>query len=135
MKKKKLVECLHSQCNETTEVVLWNGVVGDYQDIGEVRLIDLVRMTKSYWMETLRLEAIRTKYLQTKQPPDWDYQLPEEELRQIEKDYKRSCVWETNAYVSEEDIKLGRYMTKTVAMLVAKPRGIQYNDRIGSIDY
>ena len=128
VKKTKLIEMLNS-IKGNPEIKLWNGLVQDWTDI-DTKLVEmtLVRMTESYWLESVRIEhCIGSK--------DWSYQLPEEEVIELKKQYKTVCKWENNPYVTKEDIDTKRYSTRIVQIMQSKFKGEQMFDRNGTISY
>lgn len=128
MKKSKLIELLN-RLEGDPEIKLWNGMVGDWMDIAP-KLVpsDLVKQTRAHWLEMCRLQECRDRQ-------DWDYQLPDEEVAQLKKDYNKVNTWDLNPYVTLEDVKEGRYSVKTIYLLNTKTRGVKTFDRLGNIDY
>lgn len=128
MKKSKLIEMLN-RLEGDPEIKLWNGMVGDWMDIAP-KLVpsDLVKQTRAHWLEMCRLQECRDRQ-------DWDYQLPDEEVAQLKKDYNKVNTWDLNPYVTLEDVKEGRYSVKTIYLLNTKTRGVKTFDRLGNIDY
>lgn len=110
------------------EVLLWNGVVGDYMHIDKPVEGDLVKIDKDYFLETCRLAECR-------ELGDWNHQLSPEEIKDCEKSYKDCHGWEDNQFVTEEDIKERHYRKKRVLYLQPKLRGVTTHDRLGSISY
>ena len=97
------------------EVLLWNGLVSDYQHLAEPTEGDLVKVTEEHYLEMCRLEnAIDAK--------DWNLQLSEKEVQELKKIY-RTFKYEHNNYVTQEDVKAKRYRKKMVLYISAKPRG------------
>lgn len=127
MRKNDLIKQLQS-IKGNPEVVLWNGYVGDYMHIDKPLQSDLVKMTKEYWIESVRLEDCRDR-------KDWNYQLPDAEIKTLERRHRTEIQWEINEYVDEEDIAKKRYKKKSVVFLQAKKRGIKTFDRAGDIEY
>lgn len=128
MKKSKLIEMLN-RLEGDPEIKLWNGMVGDWMDI-DPKLVpsDLVKQTLAHWLDMCRLHECRDRQ-------DRDYQLPDEEVAQLKKDYNKVNTWELNPYVNLEDVKEGRYSVKTIYLLNAKTKGVKSFDRLGDIDY
>ena len=127
MKAKQLIDLL-SKVDPECEVVLWNGMVGDWMDIDK-KLVPatLVRQSLTYRIECIaNEERIHRK--------DWDYELPPNEKTAITKSWKKSD-WECNEFVTQEDIEEGRYMEKPVVYINAKKRGVSTWDRLGNIHY
>lgn len=127
MRKNDLIKQLQ-EIKGNPEVALWNGFVGDYMHIDKPMQSELVKMHKDYWIESVRLEGCRDR-------KDWSYQLPEAEIKELERRHKTEIQWEMNEYVDEEDIAKKRYTKKSVVFLQAKKRGISTFDRAGSIEY
>lgn len=128
MKKSKFIEMLN-QTPGDVEIKFWNGFVGDWVDL-QTKLIpvSLVKKTESYYLESVRQQrCIANK--------NWEYQLPIEEIDRLKNLYKKVCVWEDNQFVTQEDIKEGRYAAKVVYMLQAKVKGVDTWDRAGNISY
>jgi hypothetical protein len=128
MKKNKLIELLNS-IEGNPDIVLWNGFVGDYQDISS-KLIDsqLVKITFDHYKDFVELEKARDAN-------DWDRKLSEEEIITLKTNYKNVVDWEDNNYVTDEDVKQKKYKSKKVVYLQASLRGAKYHDRLGSISY
>lgn len=127
MRKNDLIKMLQN-IKGNPEVLLWNGMVGDWMHIDKPVESDLVRIDKDYFLETCRLA-------ECKELGDWDHQLSPEEIKDCEKSYKNCHGWEDNAFVTEEDIKEKRYRKKRVLYLQAKKRGVSTFDRLGNIEY
>jgi hypothetical protein len=126
MKKSKLIELLNALPGDP-DVLLWNGMVGDWMDIGKLVQSDLVKMTLESYLKACRYEACQDA-------GNWEVQLSEEEISELTKRH-RAFQYESNNYVTEEDIKQKRYMSKKVVFIDAKPRGVSTFDRLGTIEY
>lgn len=126
MRKNDLIKMLQD-IEGNPEVLLWNGMVGDWMNIDKPVESDLVKIEKGYFIESCRLRECRDRN-------DWQYQFSEDELADVEKWYKRQ-EWEDNKFVTEEDIKEKRYRKKRVLYLQAKKRGVSTFDRLGNIEY
>lgn len=128
MRKSDLIKIL-TELEGNPDVVLWNGMVGDWMDIDK-RLIEgtLVRQTLDGYIETVRLEQCSDR-------KNWDYQLPESEIAELKQLYKKNIGWEDNSFVTDEDVEQKRYTQKRVVYITAKPRGVITWDRLGSIEY
>ena len=128
MKKSKLIEMLN-KIEGDPEIKLWNGMVGDWMDIAP-KLVpsDLVKQSLTHWLDMCRLHECRDRQ-------DRDYQLPDEEVAQLKKDYNKVNPWELNPYVTLEDVQEGRYLLKNIYLLNAKTKGVKSFDRLGDIDY
>lgn len=128
MKKSKLIEMLN-RLEGDPEIKLWNGMVGDWMDISkELVPSDLVKQTLEHWLEMCRVQECRERR-------DWDYQLPDEEVAALKKDYNRINTWELNPFVTLEDVQEKRYKLKNIYILNAKTKGVKAFDRLGDIDY
>lgn len=126
MRKNDLIRKLQ-QLKGNPEVMLWNGIVGDFMPVGKIVESTLVKQTKEYYFETCRLEDCRDA-------GNWTLQLSDEEKQKLSK-YYSSFQYEDNPYVTEEDIKLKRYKQKRVIAIDAKQTGKRYQDHRGHIDY
>lgn len=128
MRKDKLIKMLQD-IPGNPEVLLWNGMVGDWMDIdNELVPSDLVKQTKEYWLEMCRLEECSDLR-------DWSHQLPDQVVKSLSAKYNKLHQWEFNFYVTLEDVKAKRYKLKKVYILNAKKRGTSCYDRLGSIEY
>lgn len=109
------------------EVVLWSGFVGDYQHLAQPTEGDLVKRTLENYLEMCRLEDARDS-------KNWNLQLSEEAVQEL-KSYYKKFTYEHNNYVTQEDIKEGRYKSKRVIYLSAKLRGETSYSRGGDLHY
>jgi hypothetical protein len=110
------------------EVMLWNGYAGDYQHIKGLQYSELTKQTKEGYLERIRLgRCIDLK--------DWNFQFSSEELKELEESYKKYIEWEYNEFVTEEDVKEGRYKVKNVWYITSKTRGKTSFDRYQSLEY
>lgn len=122
MRKNKLIELLQS-IEGNPHIYLWNGYVGDYQDIkNHICPVMLVKQTPEEASLRLRYELMRDGV------EDVD-----KELDNFKKDFEPE--WELNPYVSEEHIKEGRYKAKKVHFLTPVLRGKVSLDRVGEMEY
>ena len=126
MRKNDLIKQLQ-QLKGNPEVMLWNGIVGDYMPIGELVESNLVKQTKEHYFEMCRLEDCRDA-------KDWTLQLSDHKKQRLSK-YYDSFTYEDDPYVTAEDIKLKTYKQKRIIAIDAKKTGKKYLDRCGSIDY
>lgn len=127
MKKNKLIELL-SAIPGNPDVVLWNGMAGDWMDIGKLVEGDLVKQTFPHYAEMCRIEdCIDAK--------DWSIKFSDEKLKELEQQWRRNVNWEYNQYVTLEDAMNKRYSMKKVYFIDAKPRGVKTFDRTGDISY
>ncbi len=128
MRKNKLIEVL-SSIKGNPEIVLWNGMVGDWMDISP-KLVegDLVRQSFDNYVSHIEFEEKR--HLN-----DFNYKLPEKEVEYLKKTYRKHYKWEHNDFVTGEDVSSGRYELKRIVYINAKLRGVSTFDRLGNIDY
>jgi hypothetical protein len=128
MKKNKLIELLQS-LEGNPDIVLWNGFVGDWMDI-DATLVEgsLVKQPFAQYHMHVEFEEKRDR-------KDFTYTMPEAEITDLKKSYAKYCVWESNDFVTRDDIKAGRYLEKKVFYINAKLRGVSTFDRHGTIEY
>ena len=126
MKKNDLIKKLQG-IKGNPDIVLWNGFVGDYQHIAEPTEGDLVKETLENYLEMCRLETARDA-------KDWDLQLPPDEVEELKGSY-RDFKYEHNNYITQEDIREGRYKKKRVIYLPAKLRNETSYGRGGDLHY
>jgi len=128
MRKNDLIKLLQ-ETKGNPEIVLWNGLVGDYMQIDN-KLVEgeLSKMTFEGLLHYYSLERKRDEN-------DWNYELTEEEKQGLLKNYKDNYKWEINRFVDQEDIKRKTHKSKRVLYINAKISGKSYNDRLGSIYY
>ena len=128
MKKNDLIKLLQS-IEGNPELLLWNGTVGDWQDVSnKLSPGDLVRMTKKYWLDTCEREDQRDR-------KDWTYKMPEEEVQELSKKYSKVCKWEENRWVTQDDIDNKRYSLKKVLYVEPKRRNETSYGRGGDVEY
>lgn len=128
MKKNDLIKLLQS-IEGNPEILLWNGTVGDWQDIDKnIQPGDLVRMTKKYWLDSCERQD-------QKDMKDWTYKMPEEEVLELSKKYSKVCKWERNPWVTQEAIDSNNYALKKVMYLEPKRRNETSYSRSGSVEY
>lgn len=127
MKKRQIIE--HLSNFKDREVMVWNGLVGDVMPIGKIVEIELYRTSLPYLLKCIRGErAIDLK--------DWDYQLPEDDVAEITKDYKNgNWPWELNDYIDQDDIESGRYLVKKILVIEPKKTGKTCYVRGSDIEY
>ncbi len=128
MRKNDLIKHLQN-IKGNPEILLWNGLVGDWQHISpKIIESDLVKQTLEDFIKRCSHEEKRNRN-------DWDYELSEQELEEVKSDYKKFAKWETNDYVTIEDVKNGYYKRKVVYYLQPVVKGETYHDRLGNINY
>lgn len=128
MRKNDLIAML-SNIKGNPEIVLWNGIVGDFQHIDPTPVEgELVKQTLDHYIEMCRLEDCRDR-------KDWNYQLPASEVDALKVLYRKVCKWEINNWVCIDDIKANRYKKKRVVYLQAKLKNERFSDRAGNIEY
>lgn len=128
MKKNQLIELLQ-QLPGNPEIKLWNGLVGDWMDIGQLVESELVKHSVDYFRKGIRHDLLRDGV-----PAD---QINEQELESDANECARKSAWEfPNQFLQEE-----RYADwygknrKKIYLIEAKKRGQTTYDRLGSIDY
>ena len=127
MRKNDLIKLLHT-IEGNPEIVLWNGFVGDYQNIStEIVEGDLVK-------QTLEDYLLRYRHERCLDEKDWKYQLTQEEENDAKKWYK-NIKYEINQYIMEEDIKERRYRKKRVVYIQPKLSNKKHYDRLGTVEY
>lgn len=128
MKKSKLIAMLN-ELKGDPDIVLWNGMVGDWMDISP-KLVEgeLVK-------QSLRQAVAMYEFERKRDTNNFDYVLTQKELNSMRSSYKKNWNWEDNEFVTQEDIKEGRYVKKRVVYIDAKKRGVHTWDRLGNIDY
>lgn len=127
MKKSKLIELL-LKLDGDPEVLLWNGFVSDWVDIGTVIEYDLVKQTFEDYCRRVEYEEKRNRL-------SWEYKLSEEEVKSLKKHYRKVCKWEVNEFVDEEQIQNKYYRRKRVVFINAKQKHEETWDRMGRISY
>lgn len=127
MRKNDLIKKLQA-IKGNPDVVLWNGMVGDWMPIGEITESYLTRCSKNYYVRAVEAEMkIKKK--------DWNFVLPEEEKTRLEKSHAKNNPWEHNEWVTQEDVDAKRQQVKNIIYINAKPRGIKTFDRLGGLEY
>lgn len=129
MRKKDLIKHLQA-LKGNPEILLWNGIVEDWMHVSpKLSESNLVRKTFEYLAECVRVERCIEQR-------NWDYQIPEEELKELQKKYTADTGnWSTNEYVKKKDIQEKRYKKKRVVFIEPKLRNELHTDRQGSIRY
>lgn len=128
MKVKDLITLLEG-LPKNAEITVWNGLVGDVMPIGKVVRTEMVRMSFDYYVSTCFLEDV------IRNGRDKDVPYTEEEISELKASHKKYYTYELNQYVSDEDIKSGRYDAKKVCVLEPKLTGKRTCDRLGEISY
>lgn len=128
MKKSKLIDML-SKIEGDPDILFYNAYVDDWMDF-EPRVVDeqLTRMSFEYYKDLITAERIYRHH----QPKD--YKVPAEEIPALKKAYKNT-MWASHEYVTADDISSGRYRSKRVSYILAKPRGLMNHNRCSSIGY
>lgn len=128
MKKDKLIEML-SKIEGNPDILLWNGYVGDYQDIStKVTETSLVKMTFESYLKLVEYEERRERN-------DFTYALTEEQKTNTKKCYNENTEWEFNQWVKQEHIEKKMYKEKTVYLMQPKLRGKNDMHRASSLEY
>lgn len=123
MRKNDLIKKLQAMSGNP-EIMLWNGLVGDFVPIGNIGDADLVKQTKDNYMKIATWREQRDGV-----QPDTD------RLKELEQNYQKVCRYELNRFVTQEDIKSGHYKQKRIMYIDAKLTGKRSMDRQGVIDY
>jgi hypothetical protein len=103
------------------DVILWNGFVEDWNDIGEVREDFLTRTSVAQYLKQAELSMCKDKN-------DWSYKLTDEEREALTKESKQHP-WVYDMYPDETDSK------KRIIILLCKLRGLSVTDRSGTMRY
>lgn len=127
MKKNDLIQLLNG-IKGNPDIILWNGMVGDYMNIKGLKEGDLVKQSFAHYENMRELDLCR-------KAKSFDHKPTPEESSQIKGDYRRVISWETNPYATLEDIKTKRYLKKRVVYIEAALRGVKTFDRTGSLEY
>ena len=127
MRKNDLIKLLQT-IEGNPDIVLWNGIVGDYQNIStELVEGELVKKTLKCYLEHNRM-------VRCLKENDWQYQLTNEEVEYLTNIYK-TFDYEQNNYVTQEDIKEKRYRKKRVVYIQPKESGKTYFNRRIKVEY
>ena len=115
------------QINGNPEIKLWNGFVGDWQDIDNkfVELDVFNRSFKSY-VNMARMSGFAYR----KEARE----LSDEDVKNLRKGWNRKN-YEVNRFVTKEDVSSGDYKKKTFTIIQAKIKGVSTFDRLGDINY
>ena len=127
MRKNDLINML-TQLEGNPEIMLWNGLVGDFVPVGKLGHSDLVKMQFEYYCKMVELEYRRDRN-------DNTYTLTDDDITELKSCYKQHHKWEVNSFVDSEDIKRKAYKSKRIAYIDAKITGKTSYDRLGSISY
>jgi hypothetical protein len=127
MRKNELIKLL-SEIKGNPEINIWNGLVGDVMPIKEVSATEQFKYSLTGLLDQVRRERCRDKN-------NPEYQLSEEEVEDVKRCYKQYHHWDMNPYITEADVKSGRYIQKKSYTIDVKRTGKRYHDRIGAIDY
>ena len=119
---KKLLEPIP----DDQDILIWNGFVSDWQDIGKIQESSLHRQTfenyKRYWMLETGLKA--------------DAEMSSEDLEICKEQYARYVKhWTFEEFVTTEDVAEGKYEEKKIILIEPQARGISTFDRNGNIEY
>lgn len=111
------------------DIVLWNGHVGDYQDLSkEIVKSSLVKQTKKSYLSCIKHEKMRDAN-------DFNVVLTESEVAEYSKSYNKHVEWELNPWVTDEQIQRKLYTEKVVYCLQPKLRGKTDYNRSFSMEY
>lgn len=125
MKKNKLIELLQS-IKGNPEIVVWNGLVGDYQPISnKITETYQYKETKQYQLETINNERLR----------DGLEPITINDFKD-ESDYELRNIFQEIHYLRSRNKKIKDcYNKKRVAILETKTRNKTMYDRTGKINY
>lgn len=128
MKKDKLIKLLEALPGNP-DIVLWNGMVGDWMDVAPALVeASLVKMSFEAYVRHVEFEHKRDRN-------DFDFKLSPEQIEELKKSYRKHYQWECNEFVTAKDVKNGTYTKKRVWYINAKRRGVSTWDRLGDIEY
>lgn len=119
---KKLLESIP----DDQDILVWNGFVGDWQDIGNIQETTLHRQSfenyKQYWMFETGLKS--------------DAEMSPEDFETCKEQYNRYAKhWAFEEFVTDEDVTKGNYEEKKIMLIEPQSRGISTFDRNGDIEY
>lgn len=126
MKKDKLIKLLQD-IEGNPDILIWNWMVGDWQDIGGLTPEVLTKQSLKTALDCFRWERCR-------EIGRTDYQLTEDEVDEITESWRKEG-YDYNQFVTQENIESGRYLKKEVVLIKAKKRGVSTWDRLGIISY
>lgn len=129
MKVKDLIQQLQ-QLPQNQEIMIWNGYVGDVMPINPLVVrTELVKLEFEEYVQRCFIEEV------IHYGRDKNVVFTEEEISELRQSYKEHYSFEMNQYVTEEDIKSGRYRCKKICVLQPKPTGKKMFDRLGEVSY
>ena len=132
MKKNKLIELLNN-IKGNPDIYLWNGMVGEFVDIGEILPNYLVKMRWEYYLNCCKMEYIKDKKMTFEEYES--FQFSDEEIARFKIHYKNDQPWESNPFVDLDDVKKKRYHVKNIYGIDSKRAGKTFFDRQGKIEY
>jgi hypothetical protein len=127
MKKSKLLEFLNSLEGDP-DILIWNGQVGDWMDLGKPERTFMVRESVSYVLRLALLDAMR-------KAQSFTVKLSEETQEEIRKTFHKYHEWRLPTFCSDEQIKNGDFTKKKVVLFPLKSRNVETWDRLGTIKY
>jgi RecA-family ATPase len=128
MRKNDLIKLLQ-ELKGNPEVVLWNGYAGDYMHI------DKKFIESDLCKPTLETAIMRYRHERCIDEKDWNYQLTQDEIKDMTKCYRKNYEWEINRFVTTDDIKRKLYKSKKIVVINAKRSGKTTFDRLGQVEY
>lgn len=129
MKVKDLIYYLQ-QLPQNQEIMIWNGYVGDVMPINSsVVRTELVKLDFDEYLQRCFAEEV------VREGRDKNINFSEEEISELRRSYKEHYSFELNQYVTDEDIKSGRYKCKKICVLQPKLTGKKMFDRLGEVSY
>lgn len=99
------------------DIHVWNGMVQDFQVIGDVHIAVLHRQSLKQYSMMYKCEE------------------PDASEAEIVQCYKKNIKWEFNSFVRQEDVDAGWYDRKEIYIIEPKARGISTFDRAGGFSY
>lgn len=121
MKKSKLIKLLNS-IDGDPDILFWNGMLEDYQDFDSTPIrCELYKQSFDFYKKIVELE--RRQRLN-----DYNYTLSDTEIDILRVKYKKQQ-WQTNDYITDDDIKDKKYKRKNVMVLNARPRNQKFFSR------
>jgi hypothetical protein len=120
VRKNELIKKLQ-ELKGNPEIMIWNGIVEDFVNIGEIGIHSLVKPTRKDWINRVRYEEIL-------------YNEGFTDERTLIADYNK-IPYEQNEYVTDEDIKQGYYKKKNIGYISSKKANKTSTSRSFNIDY
>ena len=130
MKKSDILEML-DDLDDDTEVYIWNGLVGDFQDI-DPNIVDVTLACRT--KENYRRDCIMDYYQDTGRRVETDEDI--EVIDEMAKDFNPNEEYElANSFMTQEMLDKTYSDQKTVKVINVLPRNKVMHDRLGTISY